>query len=111
MDDKQAFLNKINEDRSNNFSFVNDKMLKNVYDKVVKKTFRINEGGQKQTPASTVEGKAQRVINADQNVKAAIQELVLSLAELGDKDIALQLLSGHIFFLNDIFKDFDKEEK
>ncbi len=112
MNDKQDFLNRINADRSQNFSFGTDKILKNVYDNVVGKTFRMNDkegkggGGQPKAP----ENKAQVVINADQDVKKAVQNLVLSLIELGDKEIALKLISEHIFFLNDIFKDFDNNQ-
>lgn len=106
MDDKQDFLNKINQDKSNNFPFADRRLLDNVYNKVVNKMFRINENPPS-TGGQPVQNKAQRVINADKAARAAMQELILSLSDLKDREIALKIISDHIFFLNDIFKDFE----
>ncbi|MCG8570573.1 MAG: hypothetical protein MJB14_10575 [Spirochaetes bacterium] len=107
MSDKQNFLNKINEDRSGNINFGYDKVLKHVYQKVMNKTFRVNSEQQK-AKQSVPKNPAERVMASDKQVRAAIQNLVVSLLELGDTEIALKLISNHIFFLNDIFTDFEK---
>jgi hypothetical protein len=112
MSDEKNLINKIQYNRKNNQKFFDDNLLNNVYKKVVNKTLRINNDAGKIKSAGTQISRngtpADNVIRADKNTRAAIQELVLALAELGDPDIALKLIADHIFFLNDIFSDFEK---
>ncbi|HNZ26912.1 MAG TPA: hypothetical protein PK385_03525 [Spirochaetota bacterium] len=54
-----------------------------------------------------MEIKAQRVIAADKIFREALQELAVSLMDLGDKDIGVKLIGEHIMMLNDVFKEFE----
>ncbi|HBI37626.1 MAG: hypothetical protein A2015_01675 [Spirochaetes bacterium GWF1_31_7] len=52
--------------------------------------------------------KVEQIIANDKKVREAVQNLVVSLTELGDSDIAMKLIGQHIIFLNDMFKEFDQ---
>lgn len=54
-----------------------------------------------------MENKAQRVMAADKKFREALQELAVSLMDLGDKDIGMKLIGEHIMMLNDVFKEFE----
>jgi hypothetical protein len=57
---------------------------------------------------SSPSNKADAVIQADKGVRESVQNLVVSLFELGDKEIALKLIGEHIIMLNEAFKEFEK---
>lgn len=129
MSDKQDFLNKINEDRSNHHSFIRKDSLSQIHERIINKTMRMdpNAGagnGKRSSNSSSssrnrgqskasnggkmsMKEKAEAVMQNDMQVKEAMQNLILSLSELGDKEIATQILGQHIIFLNDIFKEFE----
>ncbi|HPO48767.1 MAG TPA: hypothetical protein PLO89_00435 [Spirochaetota bacterium] len=104
---EKDFLNKIKQDKSGNASFFDSNLLNNVHKKVLGKTFRINENNQKQQKNDSVNNKAQTVINSDKFVRKYVQDLYVALKQLGDKEIAKQLIFEHIMMLNEIFKEFE----
>jgi hypothetical protein len=116
MDDmEKEFLNNINRNRQGGFSFFDKDKLNALYNGVVNKTFRVNENAAQNKPKPKIPGnggkmsdnKANTVIQADKQVRAAVQNLVISLSELGDKEIAQRLIGEHILMLNEFFKEFE----
>jgi len=69
-----------------------------------KKTTTSYPSNNKGNPMDT---KANRVMSADKKFREALQELAISLMDLGDKDIGMKLIGEHIMMLNDVFKEFE----
>jgi hypothetical protein len=111
--DEQDLINSINRKKSQGFSFFNNKeLLNSVYGKVVNKEFRINENKRKDNMSNNnqqnMSGKADLVMRNDRQVRESVQNLIMSLVDLGDKDIALKLLGEHIIMMSQAFKEFEK---
>lgn len=102
---EKDFLNKIKQDKSSNFSFVDKNLLNNVHKKVLNKTFRVNDNNQNKS--NGLNNKAQMVLNSDKLVRKAVQDLYVSLKQLGDKELAQKLICDHIIMLNEILKEFE----
>ena len=126
--EEQDLINQINRKKGGGFKFFDDSTLKFIHDKIVGKTFRVNEKTgknpntkpvNKPNQSSNVNQKphnnpppkssdpVQNIISHDKQVREAVQNLYLSLKTLGDKDIAKKLIYEHIMMLNEIFKDFE----
>jgi hypothetical protein len=106
-DDEKNFINNIKKDKKGSFSFFDKNALNDVHNLLVNKTFRVNDNQSKKQMDNKLSNKANAVIQADKNVREAVQSLVISLSELGDKEIALKLIGEHIIMLNECFKEFE----
>jgi hypothetical protein len=111
--DEQDIYNRINRDKSADFSFIGKELLNSVYNKVVNKAFRINENNEKRINMSSnkmpnYSNKADIVMQNDRQLRDSVQNLIISLVELGDKEIAIKLLGEHILMMSQAFKEFDK---
>ncbi|HOJ64437.1 MAG TPA: hypothetical protein PLE45_08445 [Spirochaetota bacterium] len=109
MSDEKDLINRINRSRRGNIHFLREGLLDSIHKTITDKLQRINNSNQKQNnnKGKTMDKKAEAVILADKNVRAAIQELAVALFDLNDKEIAQRLLAEHIFILNNIFKEFE----
>jgi hypothetical protein len=105
--DEKDLLNNISRDPKGNYSFFDKNTLNGVHDAVINKTFRIKDNQNKKQMENKLSNKANTVIQADKNVREAVQGLVIALSELGDKEIALKLIGEHIIMLNECFKEFE----
>jgi hypothetical protein len=109
--DEQDLINSINRKKSQGFSFFNNKeLLNSVYGKVVNKEFRINDNKRNNMSNNqqNMSNKADLVKRNDRQVRESVQNLIMSLVELGDKDIAMKLLGEHIIMMSQAFKEFEK---
>lgn len=102
--EERDFLNKIGYDKSKNIPLFNRNALNEIHTRITNRLQRIVPEELKQTPK--IQSKASKVIKADVKVREAIKELLESLIELNDKEIAKKLISEHIWILNEIFKSF-----
>lgn len=110
MSDEKDLINRINRSKKGNIHFLREGLLDSIHKTITDKLQRINNFPQKQNnqnKGKTMDQKAEAVILADKNVRAAIQDLAVALFDLNDKDIAQRLLAEHIFILNNIFKEFE----
>ncbi|HBD92963.1 MAG TPA: hypothetical protein DC057_02190 [Spirochaetia bacterium] len=109
MDDTQNILNRINRKKSAETPMFDANLLSGVHKKVLNKlvgTDRDNVSPKK--GERFMDQKVEQIIANDKKVREAVQNLVVSLTELGDSDIAMKLIGQHIIFLNDMFKEFDQ---
>ncbi|MBN2544843.1 MAG: hypothetical protein JXB50_03535 [Spirochaetes bacterium] len=107
--EEKNFINKIRADKSKNIPVFDNNLLSNIHEKVLNRLKGI-QPNQKNTGAmgsSSVNKKAENVIQADIKLRKAVKELIDSLSELNDKEVAKNLLGEHIIMLNDIFKMFE----
>ena len=112
MNEANEIIQKINQkkgDNSNHPPLFEAGLLDNVHERVVDKLLRRNkEQPERNKRSQHMSNPAEQVIAADKEVREAVQNLVIALSELGDKTIALKLISQHIMFLNDMFTEFEK---
>ena len=109
--DEQDLRNRINRKKDPSLSFFNNKSLLNsVYNKVVNKEFRIdeNKGNNMSNSQQNYSNQADIVMNNDRRVRESVQNLIISLVDLGDKEIAMKLLGEHILMMSQAFKEFEK---
>ena len=104
MSKEKEIINKILSEKSANIPLFDKDYLSEVHEKVMNRVTRANDEKPQQSKAPN---KAEIVIQADKNFRSAVRELVISLSELGDKQIAQKLLGEHIIMLDSIFKDFE----
>ncbi len=112
MSDEKDLINKINMSKKGNVPFLREGLLDSIHETITNKLQRIDTSKNQKTNINQNKGKnmnnkAESVISADKKVRAAIQELAVSLFDLNDKDIAQKLVAEHIFILNNIFKEFE----
>ncbi len=111
--DEMNIVNKINNKKQPNVSVFNKNIISDTHDAIVRTIRRENMNPpNKPTQAqSKLSSKAEVVKSADVKVRQAISDLVVALCELGDNEIAVKLISDHIFLLRDVFDNFDAEMK
>lgn len=109
MSDEKDLINKINRDRSKDIPIIGKSKLSSIHDRVINKTMRIDEIDKKSRELS-MQKKVDSVIDADQGVRKSIRELVDSLDDLNDNEIAMKLIGEHIMILSEIFKGYDAKK-
>jgi len=106
--EERNLFNKINRDKGKNIPLFGDHILNGVHEKITNRLQRIDPNqNQKAKNVPKIEGKADKVIHADIQLRGAVKDLVDSLTELGDKGVAQKLIGEHIIMLNNIFKMFE----
>ncbi len=106
--EETAFINKIRAERKPNIDIFNKNIITDAHDTIIKAIRR--EPMDNKTQANKpdpVSNKINSVKQADIAVRKSISDLVLALADLGDKEIAVKLISDHIFLLKDVFDNFE----
>lgn len=113
MNEQQDLINKINHNKKSNIPIFDGNTLNSVHNKVLGRVTGADRYDKnKEIPGKVkMDAKVEEIIAADKGVRQAIQDLVISLSELGDKDIAMKLIGQHILFLNDMFKEFEGNDK
>ncbi len=111
MDDEKDLINRINRSKKGNIPFLREGLLDSIHKTITDKLQRINNFNNNlksnNYKGKSMDKKVDAVISADKQVRAAIQDLAVSLFDLNDKEIAQKLLAEHIFILNSIFKEFE----
>ncbi len=103
--DQNDFINKINQDKSQNNQMFGKDFLNNVHEKVMNRLKGGNTNSQAQNNPNAQNAEA--VINADKQMREAVKNFAYALMNLNDKEVAKSLISEHIFILNDLFKSFE----
>jgi hypothetical protein len=102
---EQDIVNKINEKKGINLPFIKKDFVQGIHDKVINQVKGTTE---QQSQQAGISNAAEKVVYADTQFRAAVQELVVALLELGDNDLGRQLIGEHIMMLNSIFQEFEK---
>lgn len=110
MSNESEFINKINQKKGKNPPLFDKSKLSSIHEKVINRVKRTNDNPNNESNIK-INGKAQAVINADLKFRDSVKELIMSLADLNDPEIAVNLLGEHIIMLNSIFTDFEKIKK
>lgn len=101
------FFNRVNRDKSKNVPLFDRNEVSNIHEKIIDR-IKGGKGGQ-EAKSSINNPMANEVIQKDIAFREALTNLTNALVKLNDKEIAMKLIGEHIFMLDSIFKDFEKQ--
>jgi len=109
INNENDLINRINQKNQGGFGFFDKAGLSSLYEGLKDKTFgkKNNDSTNSNKPNIQISNKANAVIESDKILRQAVQNLAISLSELGDRDIAKNLIAEHIIMLNELFKEFE----